>query len=257
MMMGLSAATALGSPLGTVIGSYLSWRAVFLLVAVLAAAVAVAISLSIRGGAEVDGASLSERLRPLGERGVLTTLLVTFLVLTALYISYTYISVIFDRATGNDGACMAVLQSIWGFAGIIGSALAGRLTDRWGSTALVRAVLLLLFADFALMPWTSAFAGGAAGAMLVWGICALGFVVPQQHRLIEMAPGSASILLALYTMAVYGGTSASGVIGALALQVIDRHRLPLVGAVLILSGLAIDECARRWGKSSPLAVRRA
>jgi hypothetical protein len=46
-------------------------------------------------------------------------------------------------------------------------------------------------------------------------------------------------------MAVYGGTSASGVIGALALQMIAPHRLPLVGAGLILSGLVVDECARR------------
>jgi hypothetical protein len=54
-------------------------------------------------------------------------------------------------------------------------------------------------------------------------------------------------------MAVYGGRSASGVIGALALQVIDPHRLPLVGAGLILLGFAVDECARRRRRPAALA----
>ncbi|MGN6572364.1 MAG: MFS transporter [Pseudolabrys sp.] len=248
MMIGLSSASALGAPLGTIIGTVLHWRTVFLVVALVAAAVALAILASIRSGIETERASIGERLRPLRDQSVVATLLVTFLVLTGLYISYTYISVIFDRATGNDGARMAMLQSILGFAGIAGATIAGRLTDRIGSVAVVRAALLVLFADFALMPWTSGSAAPAAVAMLVWGVCGWGFAVPQQHRLVDRAPQSASILLALYTMAVYGGTSASGAVGALALQMIGPHRLPLVGAGFIISGLIIDECARRARK---------
>ena len=169
MMIGLSGATALGSPLGTLVGSVLSWRAVFLLVAALAATVAVVIVLTIRDGVEADGTSVSERLRPLRMTSVLVTLLTTFLVLTGLYVSYTYISVIFDRATGNDGVGMAILQSIWGFSGVVGATIAGRLTDRLGSGMMVRLMLVFLILDFALMPWASASAGSAAAAMLVWG----------------------------------------------------------------------------------------
>ena len=63
MMIGLSSATALGSPLGTVVGTMLSWRAVFMLVAVFAAVVAVAIFAAIRTGVEMDGASIMCRRR--------------------------------------------------------------------------------------------------------------------------------------------------------------------------------------------------
>jgi hypothetical protein len=55
-------------------------------------------------------------------------------------------------------------------------------------------------------------------------------------------------------MAVYAGTSASGVIGALGLQVMDRHQLPLVGASLILCGLAVEEWARRRYKRMAFAM---
>lgn len=254
MMIGLSSATALGAPLGTLVGSFADWRTVFLLVAALAATVGIAVTFSMRADAEVDGARLSERLRPLRDARVLSVLLTTFLVLTGLYVSYTYISVIFDRITGHGGARMALLQSIWGFAGIAGATMAGRLTDRWSGAAVVRLTLAVVILDFILMPLTSAHPAGAAAAMAVWGICGWGFVVPQQHRLIGLAPQSTPILLALYTMAVYAGTSASGVIGALALQVMDRHQLPLIGAGLILSGLAVDECSRRRDKGVSFAM---
>jgi len=45
---------------------------------------------------------------------VLTNLLTVFLVLAGLYVSYMYISLIFDRVTHGDGAVMALLQSVWG-----------------------------------------------------------------------------------------------------------------------------------------------
>jgi predicted MFS family arabinose efflux permease len=254
IMIGLSSATAFGSPLGTLIGSAAGWRAVFVVVALIGTIVMVAVAATIRMGADLDDLPLLARLRPLRDARVLTTLLTTFLVLTGLYISYTYISAVFDRATANDGARMALLQSVWGFAGIAGAAMAGRLTDRFGATAVVRLVLIVLAVDFALLPWSSADQSSAVVAMLIWGLFAWGFVVPQQHRLLGLAPQSGAILLALYTMAVYGGSSASGVVGALALQVIGPHELPLVGAGLIVSGLAVDEFTRRRRKYVPVAL---
>jgi predicted MFS family arabinose efflux permease len=254
MMIGLSSATAFGSPLGTLVGSAAGWRMVFAGVAGLAAMVAVAIALSIRSEVGGAGAPVRERLRPLRTGRVVSLLLTTFLVLTGLYVSYTYISAIFDRATGGEGARMALLQSIWGFAGIVGATMSGRLTDRFGATAVIRLMLALLILDFALLPWTSAHQGSAEAAMLVWGLCGWGFVVPQQQRIFDLAPQSGSILLALYTTAVYAASSASGVIGALALQVIDPHGLPLLGVGLILSGLLVDECARRRCKCVSFAL---
>jgi predicted MFS family arabinose efflux permease len=254
LMIGLSSATALGAPLGIVIGTVTTWRTVFVLVASTAAAVAIAVAVSVRTVSQADGLGLAERLRPLRDARVLTTLLTTFLVLAGLYLSYTYISAVFDRATGGSGVRMALLQSIWGFAGIVGASLAGRMTDRFGTTAVVRVVLALLIVDFALIPWTGARLGSAAVAMLVWGLCAWGFVVPQQLRMIRIGPQSGPILLALYTTAVYVGSSASGAVGALALQAIEPHRLPLVGAALILSGLVVDEYVRRRHKRLPFAA---
>ena len=45
------------------------------------------------------------------------TLATTLLVMFGVFLVYTYISVVFDRATGGDGAHLAALISVWGIAG--------------------------------------------------------------------------------------------------------------------------------------------
>jgi predicted MFS family arabinose efflux permease len=173
------------------------------------------------------------------------TLLATFLVLCGLYIPYTYIGVVFDRATQDDGVILALLISIWGIAGTVGTIISGRLTDRVGSRIVINVTLAILAIDFVFLPWTSASFGTAVGALIVWGLCGWSFVIPQQHRLIELAPQFAPILLGLYAMAVYGGTSVSGAIGAVAYAIVGFYQLPLIGAGFIVCGLVVSEYLSR------------
>ena len=52
--------------------------------------------------------------------------------------------------------------------------------------------------DFALMPWSGATLSGALPALAVWGLCGWGFVVSQQHRLVEVVPARAGNLTPLF-----------------------------------------------------------
>lgn len=243
IMVGLGAATALGAPIGTLIGYFGNWRIVFLAVAVLAAPVIFGIGRSVQD----DSIKLSwaDCIRPFRDPPVIATLLTTFLVLSGLYVTYTYISAVFDRITGHTGTVMALLQSVWGVAGIAGVMMAGRLTDRFGSRVVVCSASLVVFLDFLILPWSSGHVASAIVAVIVWGVCGWGFTVPQQHRLIQYAPYSAPIALGLYAMTVYGGTSVSGVVGAISLRFMSAHQLPLIGAGLILFGLMLEVCAQR------------
>ncbi|AGW90470.1 hypothetical protein N234_10540 [Ralstonia pickettii DTP0602] len=99
--------------------------------------------------------------------------------------------------------------------------------------------------DFALMPWTSASLATAIPAIIVWGLCGWGLLVPQQHRLISLSPAASPLLLGLNSAAVYIGVSMSGVIGAAALTWLDRHALGLVGAALIAASLLAAEWAQQ------------
>ena len=69
--------------------------------------------------------------------------------------------------------------------------------------------------------------------------------MPQQHRLISLAPASAPLLLGLNSAALYVGVSAAGVIGAASISLFDRHHIGLVGAALLAAGLALARLADR------------
>lgn len=83
----------------------------------------------------------------------------------------------------------------------------------------------------------------AVPALVVWGLCGWGLVVPQQHRLISIAPAAAPLLLGLNSAALYVGVSMSGLIGGAAINWFDRHSLGLVGAPVIAMALLVAELA--------------
>ena len=241
MMIGLSSATALGAPIGTALSEFFDWRTIIVLIACLGAIVALGVSVSIRNVNPPKAIAMRDRIKPLGDVQVTGALLATFLVLAGLYTVYSYISVVFLPVTKGDGSILAVLLSVWGLGAVAGSIAAGRLTDRFGSRAIINVTLVCLVIDIAALYWTSAFLATSIISVLIWGVCGWGFTIPQQHRLISIRPDYSQIILGFYATAVYLGAAASGVIGAIVLQVFDARSLPLAGAALIVAGLLISE----------------
>lgn len=245
VMAGLSGATALGAPIGTLIGSLGNWRLTMWFVAALGLLALVGVRLLLPQMAPPPRLRLAERLAPIGDLRVAMTLLTTLFVLSGLYTVYNYVSLAFERATGGDGALLAVLISMWGIAAITGNLAAGVLTDKFGSRRIINAAAAIAALDFALMPVTSSTFIGASVALIIWGFAGWGVLVPQQHRLIGIAPLKAPLLIALNAAAIYIAVSASGALGAAVLQVLDPRFLGAVGAVLIFVGLLTAEVAHR------------
>ena len=251
MMVGLSAATALGAPLGTALSEFFDWRTIIGLIACLGAIVALGVSALIGKIASPQKMRMRDRMRPLGNAQVIGILLATFLVLAGLYTVYSYISVVFRPATKGDGSALAVLLAIWGFGAVIGSVAAGRLTDKYGSRAIVNVTLACLTIDIALLHWTNASLGTSIVSVLIWGIFAWGFTVSQQHRLTSIRPEYSQIVLGLYATAVYSGAAASGIVGAIVLRSLDARSLPLVAAALIVAGFLVSEITAYLCKDEP------
>jgi predicted MFS family arabinose efflux permease len=245
VLAGLGAATALGAPIGTLVGSFADWRMTMWFVAGLGTLASVGVLAVLPGVPTSSPLRLRDRLAPLGDARVAATLATTLLAMFGVFLIYTYISVVFDRATGDDGRLLAALLSSWGIGATAGILGAGSLTDRFGNRRVINLAILITALDFALIPWSSTSFATAIVALFVWGMCGWGLVVAQQHRLVGIAPTLAPILIALNAAAIYFAVSASGAVGALAMKVLDPHDLPFLSTILILGGIVGAEAAHR------------
>ncbi len=245
IIAGLTAATAMGSPAGAVIGGLGDWRWTMVFVSVLGAASLIGVWALLPHLPLPPAVTLRERLAPLADRRVQLTLATTLLTMTGFFTVYTYFAVVFDRAIGGSATILGALLVAWGLMGTISNLVAGRLIDKVGSRKVLLTTLSVAAVNIALMPWTGATLWTAAIAIAVWGGFGWGVLAPQQHRLVTLAPSSAPVLLGLNTSGTYLGVSIAGIAGASGLQVLGAHELPLLGAALVVMALVISEFASR------------
>lgn len=244
VLAGLSAATALGSPIGTAIGGLTgNWRATMLFVSALGMLAALGVALLLPKIPNPPLVPLRARLAPLGDRRIGVTLLTTLLVFTGLFVVYSYMAESLDRATGGRGTSLAALLFVWGVAATVGTLGSGPLVDRLGARRIINIALAVLVIDFALLPWSSAHLAATLPALVVWGICAWGLVTPQTHRLIGAMPTAAPMLTGLNTATLYIGVSIAPPVGQAGIAWLGAHWLGFIGAALIALGLVAAETA--------------
>jgi MFS transporter, DHA1 family, inner membrane transport protein len=238
---GLAGATALGSPIGTFIGGFGGWRATLWFVAVLGLVAMAGVWLMLDSMRPPERIGLRERFAPVRDRRVALALLTNLFANGGFLMVYTYAGLVLDRVTGGDERLLAAVLLSWGIAATVGNLFSGRLVDRFGSRGVMNAALFVAILNFCAMPWTSAHMVPAVVSLVVWGLCGWGVIVPQQHRLVKIAPRDAPLLLALNNTATYGGLACSSMLGGLALLFIDRHDLSLIGAGMIAIALLLAE----------------
>lgn len=243
VVAGLTLSTALGSPTGAVIGGLGDWRWTMAFVAALGTVAGLGVWLFLTDVPLPPPVSLSQRLAPLADVRVGLTLATTFLGLTGIFTVYTYFAVAFDRAIGGNAMVLGALLVLWGAAGTFANLASGRLIDRIGSRKVILAMLTVLAIDSALMPWTSRELWTAVPTIVIWGAAGWGLLVPQQHRLVGLAPSIAPVLLGLNTAGSFFGISAAGIVGAAGIQVLGAHNLGIIGAGLAIIALIVAELA--------------
>ncbi|MER6523225.1 MFS transporter [Streptomyces sp. NPDC060334] len=260
VMTGLSAATALGAPIGTALGSLTGdWRATMWFVSALGVSAALGIALFLPSIPTPPAVPLRTRVAPLADRRIGLVLLTTLLAYTGLYTVYSFIGESLDRATGGSGTTLAALLLVWGLAATVGTLASGTLVDRFGDRRVINTSITVAAIDFALLPWTSAHLPSAVAALLVWGVCGWGLLAPQTHRLITAMPTAAPLLTGLASAAVYIGVSAAPLVGQAGMAWFGAHWLGAVGAAFIALGLVAAESAhaviRRRGTDEASAAR--
>lgn len=241
VVSGLTIATALGVPLGTVAARVMGWRLALAAVALLCAAIAVLLLLllpRLDGGAPVP---LRARFAVLRNPTVRTLLPVTILGMTAAYTAYAYAVPAF-ASVGIPADGSPWILFAYGVGAVIGAQTSGRLADRYGGTRILiagYAVMACGLAAFGALSASSLVVPALVAVLaLVWGASSWCQSPPLQLRLINAAPEQASLVIAFNASSIYIGIGTGTAIGGLA----GAANVP----AMFLTGAAIAVVTGAW-----------
>ena len=238
---GLTFASVLGTPISAYLGTLMSWRLVFLVMALVALGSMASILYLVKdrqAGAQISFAHMFEALtRVRSSFAVLTT----FLQMTAIFCTYALIAPYMSQKFGLAENLIALVLLAYGVNGVLGNVFAGRLSDRFGPDRVIFVTLIGLGAGF-LMIWAIgpnlwlAFA-----AIVIWSAFGMMFHSPQQQRIANIDPERRSLLLALNAAALYLGISVGSWISNFVSVRWGYDVLPLV-SLAVLAGCALIFC---------------
>ncbi|MBV8500298.1 MAG: MFS transporter [Paucibacter sp.] len=259
IVAGLTAATALGSPIGTVLGGLSDWRWTMYFVSAVGLAAGLGILALLHRVPLPPKIGLMARLAPLQDSRIGWTLLTTYLGMAGNFLVYVYFSVVFDRVLVN-ALVFGALLVVWGVSGTATNIALSRVLDRISPTKVMLLVLAVQAVDMAFLPWTSAALGSAVLAIAVWGATGWGIQGPQQFRLVTVAPAIAPVLLGLNTAATYLGVTTAGILGAVGIHLLGAHYLSFLSVgvfvlALFTSHMAGRRIDARHAEDSPAAMQ--
>lgn len=244
IVAGLTAATALGSPIGTVIGGLSDWRWTMYFVAAIGVVAALGIMAFLHNVPLPPKVGLSARLAPLKDSRIGWTLITTYLGMAGNFLVYIYFSVVFDRVLVS-AIVFGALLVVWGTSGTVTNIALSRVLDRISATKVMFTVLVVQALAMLVLPWASASLWPSVLVVAVWGATGWGIQGPQQFRLVTTAPTIAPILLGLNTAATYLGVTTAGVVGAVGIHFLGAHYLSFVSVGIFALAVITSQIAGR------------
>lgn len=236
VISGFATASAVGLPLGTLLGQAIGWRGSFVAVVVAGVAVLVALVAVVPPVPVPDTHQAAGQARAALAPRVLAILALCVLLFAAMLSAITYLVPYLGGVTGVSGPWIAPYLLAYGVATALGSAAGGRFADRNAPRALIVGTIGVAVCLLALLLF-----GGSpvVAAVAVVGIGAFGMgVAPSlQHRVVGLAGPGAALAASLPASAVNAGIALGGAAGGLA---IDLAGIPAaVGTGLAVAVLAI------------------
>ena len=251
---GFTAATALGAPLGTVIGSIGSWHWSLYFVGIIGALVFASIVIVLRGVPAAQSMTVRERFAPLASGRIALVMIATLLLVAGQYSAYTFFGAVQDRATGGDGLVLSMLLFVYGVSATIGNIGAGTLVDRFGDRRVINVALTVLVLAFVAMPFTAGTLPGAIVTIAIWGASAWAALLALSVRVVRVSPGA----IAWNSSATFFGIALSAPLGTLAISQLGVHFLTLGVLIVVIAGAVVAELGHllqsRHERSLPAAA---
>jgi DHA1 family inner membrane transport protein len=237
VVSGLFVSTALGVPLGTLVGQVLGWRGSFTAVAALSVVALIATLMLIPSLPGTGGGAGSQAKYAFAPR-VLAALVVNVVAFAAVYSALTYIVPFLESVTGISGALISVFLLAYGAATAAGSFAGGRFADQNAARTLVVgsvgvAVSLLVLHLVGTIPVL------VAPALLALGLFAMGMVPSMQYRVVVLAGPGAQLASSLPASAANVGIALGAFAGGVAIGTFSASAAVVTGLVIAMITLPV------------------
>lgn len=216
---GLTVATIVGLPAGTLIGQHLGWRAAFWVVAAMSTA-AMAGVLATIPKVKPDRASLprmSAELRVMVNPRLWLAYSTTALSVGALLVTFSYFAPLLTEVTGLSDGWVPIVLALYGVGALIGITIGGRTSDRRPFATLLVGIggLILLSAGLAL--WADQ-AVVVIAVIVLLGAFGFGTNPAVNTRVFSLAEGAPTLAAAVNISAFNVGITVAPWVGGLAVE---------------------------------------
>jgi DHA1 family inner membrane transport protein len=248
--VGVVVGLVLAVPAGVALAARAGWPATFVGLALLALAAMAAIGATFPRMGNPDLPSIGAQATLVREPVFLGHLLLSAVLFTAMFASYTYLAAFLETAAGLDSGVVALVLAGFGVAGLLGNWVAGRVVDRGPTVATAGGAGTLMLATGAV-----SLTSGAPPLLLpllaLWGAAhTAGFVLCQVRVMFSgaHAPAFASSLnISACNLGIAAGAVAGG-------WMVARYGIESIGfgsAGLAAGALLIAVPVRRWDDPGP------
>lgn len=253
ILAGISFATVIGVPIGSVIASALGWRAAFVVLGIVAVVVGFAQLFVLPSLPPPPAPGLHQLTHLLRHADARLGLLTVALMIAGHFAAYTYVTPFLKENPAITPGFLSALLLAYGVAGIVGNFAGGTLAARYLRPTL-GGVVALLAGSILLLPFVHGSLAAITTLLVIWGLAFGALPISLQLWVFKAAPealeGGAALLVSTFQIFIALGS----VLGGRIVDASGTSAVMWVGGGIALSALTIVALSRHKPAAAPTAA---